>query len=87
MWGLTRFFADDVDGPIVLRLGADGGPSLIEGAGAVWQVPFVATMLGLMSIGTALLVAGRDRFAARFVLGTGILVQALIWVAAITLFR
>ena len=87
MWGLTRIMVDAVDDPLTLRLGADGAPSVIAGAGAIWRVPFVATMLALMSIGTGLLVAGRDRFAARFILGCGLLVQALIWVAAITLLR
>lgn len=87
MWALTRFLIGSVDEPLTRRLDADGTPSVIGGATAIWQVPFVATMLALMSLGTGLLVAGRDRFAARFVLGSGILVQALIWVAAITLLR
>ncbi|CAA9569986.1 MAG: hypothetical protein AVDCRST_MAG33-2425 [uncultured Thermomicrobiales bacterium] len=87
MWAVTRLLAGNVEEALVLRLGVDGAPSQIAGAGAIWRVPFVATMLALMSIGTALLVAARDRFAARFLLGAGVLVQALIWVAAITLLR
>ena len=87
MWGLTRYLIDSVPDPLTLRLRADGSPGTIAGAGAIWQVPFVATMLGLMSIGAALLVARRDQFAARFVVGMGVLVQGLIWVAAITLLR
>ena len=87
MWGVTRFLIGSVDDPLTRRLGADGSPSVIGSASAVWQVPFVATMLALITIGTGLLVARRDRFAARFVLGSGILVQGLIWVAAITLLR
>ena len=87
LWVATWLLISDVAEPLVLRLGADGGPSEVIGAGALWRVPFVATMLGLMSIGVAMLLAGRDRFAARFVVGAGILVQALIWVAAITLLR
>lgn len=87
MWGVMRSFIDTVDAPLTLRLRADGSPGTTDGPGAIWQVPFVATMLGLMSIGTALFVARRDQFAARFIVGMGILVQALIWVAAITLLR
>ncbi len=87
MWGLTRYLIDSVDDPLTLRFRADGSPGTTSGPGGIWQVPFVATMLGLMSIGTALLVARRDRFASRFVVGAGIFVQALIWVAAITLLR
>ncbi len=87
MWGLTRYLIDSAPDPLSLRLRADGSPGPTTGSGAIWQVPFVATMLGLMSIGTALLVARRDRFASRFVVGMGVLVQALVWVAAITLLR
>lgn len=87
MWGVMRSLIDTVDAPLTLRLRGDGSPGTIDGPGAIWQIPFVATMLGLMSIGTALFVARRDQFAARFIVGMGILVQALIWVAAITLLR
>lgn len=87
MWALTRYLIDSVPDPLTLRLRADGSPGTTSGSGAIWQVPFVATMLGLMSISVALLLARRDRFAARFVVGMGILVQGLIWVAAITLLR
>ena len=87
MWGMTRYLIDSVPDPLTLRLRADGSPGQTASSGAIWQVPFVATMLGLMSIGAALLVARRDHFAARFVVGMGALVQGLIWVAAITLLR
>ncbi len=87
MWGLTRYLIEGVDALLTLRLRADGSSGATAESSAIWQVPFVATMLGLMSIGTALLVARRDQFAARFVVGMGVLVQALIWVAAITLLR
>ena len=87
MWGLTRYLIGRVDPLLTLRLRADGSPGTTGDSGAIWQAPFVATMLGLMSIGTALLLARRDQFAARFIVGMGVLVQALIWVAAITLLR
>ena len=87
MWVLTRVLIGSVGDPLTLRLGVDGTPGTTGSSGTVWRVPFVATMLALMTIGTGLLVARRDLFAARFVLGSGVLVQALIWVAAITLLR
>jgi hypothetical protein len=42
-------------------------------------------MLVLMSLGTALLIARHSLTGSRFILGMGIWVQGLVWVAAITL--
>ena len=74
-------------GPIhVLRLDADGYPSLIGDRASLWRLPFVATMLGLGSVLVALVVSHRDAFSGRFLLGAALLVQGLVWVAAITLY-
>lgn len=70
----------------VLRLDADGYPSLIGDRASLWRLPYVATMLALGSVLVALLVGGRDAFIGRFLLGATLVVQGLIWVAAVTLY-
>lgn len=74
-------------GPVhVLRLDADGYPSLIGDRASLWRLPFVATMLGLGSVLVALVFSRHDAFSGRFLLGAALLVQGLLWVAAITLY-
>jgi hypothetical protein len=50
---------------------------------ALWNLPLMATMLTLMTYVMAWFIAPLDRFASRFVLGAGLLVQFVTWVALI----
>lgn len=87
LWVVMRFVIAAADPTVALRLGSDGAIGRVGGPQALWQVPFVGTLLAVMSLGTALLIAGRDALLARLVVGGGILVQGLIWLAAVTLSR
>ncbi len=85
LWILTWVRAGSIDAPLLLALDADGLAARFGSAATVWRLPTVATLLGLMSLGVALLTASRELFAGRFVLGMGVWIQVLGWVAAITL--
>lgn len=87
LWVAMRFLIEAAEPTVALRLGSDGAVGRVGGPQALWQVPFVGTLLAVMSLGTALLIAGRDALLARLVVGGGILVQGLIWLAAVTLSR
>ena len=49
----------------------------------LWQLPLLATMLTLMNLVAAWFVSPLDRFASRFLLATGLVVQFVVWVAVL----
>ena len=85
LWVVVWVRSGTISAPLTLGLDADGIVDDIGNAATIWRLPVVATLLGIMSMVTALLIASRELFAGRFVLGMGVWVQALAWVAAITL--
>ncbi|HEV2527574.1 MAG TPA: hypothetical protein VGT61_03855 [Thermomicrobiales bacterium] len=85
LWVLVWVRSGTISAPIALGLDADGLVSQMGDATTIWRVPVVATLLGVMSMVTGLLVASHELFAGRFVLGMGVWVQILAWVAAVTL--
>ncbi|MCC6790309.1 MAG: hypothetical protein IT336_01420 [Thermomicrobiales bacterium] len=70
---------------IPIHLNAEGTPDLWGESSTLWRVPLMALMLTLMSAGTAWYLWKRDPFAARFMIGSTVLIHALSWVALINL--
>jgi hypothetical protein len=68
-----------------IHLNAEGEPDLWGSASTLWRIPLMAVVLTLMSGGTAWYLWKRDPFAARFTLGSTVLIHALSWVALINL--
>jgi hypothetical protein len=68
-----------------IHLNASGQPDRWGTPDSLWRIPFGMTMALLMSIGIAVVVWNRDRFAARFALAGTAMVQVLAWVALIDL--
>jgi hypothetical protein len=64
---------------IVLHVDAAGHPDEWGTASTVWRLPLMTAMLTTASVIAAALVARRDAFAARFLLASTLLVQALAW--------
>ena len=78
--------ANRVDGlapGFATHVSASGVLEDIKSETALWNLPLMATMLTLMTYVMAWFIASVDRFASRFVLGAGLLVQFVTWVALI----
>lgn len=85
LWVLVTLREDSLSEAVALRIGADGEPSVWGTSQAMLRLPFVASVLAVLSVGTAILVSRYDAFASRFTLGTGFIAQVLAWVAAFAL--
>lgn len=68
---------------IFTHVSASGTPENMVGRDAIWRIPLMCTMLTLMAIVAAWFFAQIDRFASRFILGAGLLVQFIAWIALI----
>ncbi|HEY8447703.1 MAG TPA: DUF1648 domain-containing protein [Thermomicrobiales bacterium] len=70
---------------IVTHLNAAGTPDRWGTSSIVWRLPLMAAMLTIMNGIAATLVTRWDAFAARFLLGSSILIHALAWMALLGL--
>ncbi|HEU0164991.1 MAG TPA: hypothetical protein VFQ54_08095 [Thermomicrobiales bacterium] len=75
--------ADSLASPFATHISASGVAEHLKTRGAIWSLPILGVFLMLMNIVIALFVARMDRFASRFVLGAGLVVQIVAWVAVI----
>jgi hypothetical protein len=66
---------------IPIHLDASGTPDLWGTRSTLWRVPLAATMILLINTATAIYIAGRDPFAARFLVGSALLAQVIAWIA------
>jgi hypothetical protein len=76
---------DALSGAVPLRVGTDGETAVWGTPLTMLRLPFLSSVLAVLSVGTALLVAPYDAFASRFTLGMGFVAQVLAWVAAFAL--
>jgi hypothetical protein len=72
-----------VPSPAVLQLDAAGGPALWGPPSVLWRLPVMAFFITLMFLAVAWFLHPIDRIAARFALGSTILMQLVAWVAVI----
>ena len=75
---------DAVSELVATHISASGVPEDVRSRDALWRIPLMATMLMLMNIVAAWSFSTIDRFAARFMLGAGLLVQFVAWVALVS---
>ena len=74
---------DELAPGFATHVSASGVLEDIKPETALWNLPLMATMLTLMTLVMAWFIAPIDRFASRFALGAGLLVQFVTWVALI----
>ena len=74
---------DELAPGFATHVSASGVLEDVKSETALWNLPLMATMLTLMTLVMAWFIAPIDRFASRFVLGAGLLVQFVTWVALI----
>lgn len=72
-----------LDPVIATHVSASGLLEHFEDRSTVWHLPLLATMLTLMNLVAAWFVSPLDRFASRFLLAAGLIVQFVAWVALI----
>ncbi|MER3437152.1 MAG: hypothetical protein C4346_05915 [Chloroflexota bacterium] len=70
---------------IAIHINAAGNPDRWGTPATVWRVPLMAAMLTVMNLIAGTFLARWDRFAARFLLGSSILIHVLAWMALIGL--
>ena len=63
------------------HVSASGVLESFKGEGALWNIPLMAGMFLLMNMVMAWFISPIDRFASRFVLVGGLIVQFVAWVA------
>jgi hypothetical protein len=68
-----------------IHLNAEGNPDLWGSPSTLWRIPLMVVMLSIMSGVVAWFVGKSDPFAARFTVGSLILIHALSWIALIGL--
>jgi hypothetical protein len=66
---------------IATHVSASGVLENFASRSTIWQVPLLTLMLTLMNLVAAWFVSPLDRFASRFLLATGVIVQFVAWVA------
>lgn len=64
---------------------AQGNPDLWGDPNTIWRIPLMVAILTIMSAAVAWFVSKGDPFAARFALGTVILVHAMSWIGLVAL--
>jgi hypothetical protein len=67
------------------HVSASGIPEQFRSETALWRLPLMAGALFLMNLVLAWFFGQYSRFSARFLLGTSLIVHALIWVALLRL--
>jgi len=77
---------DGVAEVVATHVSASGALEDLKGRGALWRIPLLSAMLLLMNIVAAWFFSTIDRFAARFMLAAGLVVQFVAWVAVIRYF-
>jgi len=85
LWIFVTTKDDALSGAVPLRVGTDGETAVWGTPLTMLRLPFLSSVLAVLSVGTALLVAPYDAFASRFTLGMGFVAQVLAWVAAFAL--
>lgn len=68
---------------IFTHVSASGVPEDVQARDAIWRIPLMSGMLILMNLVAAWFFAAIDRFAGRFILAAGLLVQFIAWIALI----
>lgn len=68
---------------IFTHVSASGTPENVLGRDAIWRIPLMCMMLTLMALIAAWFFAQIDQFASRFIIGAGLLVQFIAWIALI----
>jgi hypothetical protein len=66
---------------IATHVSASGVLENFASRSTIWQVPLLTLMLTLMNLVAAWFISPLDRFASRFLLATGVIVQFVAWVA------
>jgi hypothetical protein len=80
---LVRF--QDVPPSITLHWTVEGLPGRVGTAQEIWILPTICGLVLIANFGLAWSIALFDRFAARLLLGSTLLVQVVAWVALLTL--
>jgi hypothetical protein len=75
----------DVPPSITLHWTVEGLPGRVGTAQEIWILPIICGLVLIANFGLAWSIALFDRFAARFLLGSTILVHAVAWVALMML--
>lgn len=74
-------------GPIIFtHVNADGGPEELRGSAAIWRLPIIGAAVAIINIVLAWFMSRWQQFLPRFVLGGGIGVHFVVWVAIIAYF-
>jgi hypothetical protein len=68
-----------------IHLNAEGSPDRWGSPDTVWRIPLMVFMLTVMSGVVAWFAGKHDAFAARFAVGSVLLVHALAWIAVVGL--
>jgi hypothetical protein len=68
---------------IPIHLNAEGEPDFWGTASTLWRIPLMTFVLTVMSASVAWYLWKRDPFAARFTLGSTVLINVLSWIAII----
>ena len=77
----------DIPPSLTLHWNVDGLPGRIGEPREIWILPTITGLVLIANIGLAWSVALFDRFAARLMLGSTILVNAVTWVALLMILR
>ncbi|CAA9555125.1 MAG: hypothetical protein AVDCRST_MAG49-2119 [uncultured Thermomicrobiales bacterium] len=81
LWSIVGLRIGSLPPAVDLRLGVEGETELWGNPTSLWRLPLLATFLAAMVVVAAAGAARFDRFAPRFVLAAGLLVQILVWIA------
>lgn len=68
---------------IPTHVSASGDPENLQTREAIWNIPLLAGMVMLMNVAATWFISRIDRFATRFLLGAGLLVHFIAWVALV----
>lgn len=74
---------DDIPPSLILHWNVDGMPGRAGSPEEIWVLPVIALLVFLANIGLAWSVAQFDRFAARLMLSSTLVVHIVTWIAVI----
>ena len=72
---------DDIPPSLTLHWNVDGLPGRVGEPQEIWTLPLIAVMVLIANVGLAWSIAQFDRFAARLMLSSTLIVHAVTWVA------
>jgi hypothetical protein len=72
---------DDIPPSLTLHWNVDGMPGRVGQPEEIWILPFIAVLVLLANVGLAWSIAQFDRFAARLMLSSTIVVHIITWIA------